>query len=150
MGILVTESVKVYKLSRRIYFMVVVTKINLRKRELGVLSPLEHDVLKILWKTPDGLRVRDVYNRLRKRRKIVLTSAAVILDRRHKKQFAASKVHDGPAGDYYVYYQALSQADFQKSLIDETVNRFIERFGPIAVNYFSERFSSKKKGHRHG
>ncbi len=125
--------------------MVVVTKINLKKKELGVLSPLENETLKILWKNPDGLRVRYVYKKLRKRRKIVLTSVAVILDRLHKKQLATRKVHFGLGGDYYIYYPALSQTDFQKSLIDITVDKIIERFGPVAVNYFSERFSRKKK-----
>src|SRR3970040_1583658 len=108
--------------------MVVVTKINLKKKEFGVLSPLEYDVLKILWKNPDGQRVRNVYNRMRKRRKIVLTSVAVILNRLHKKQFAARKTHFGLGGDFYIYYPSLSQNDFQKSLIDETVNKIIERF----------------------
>jgi len=130
--------------------MVIVTNIHLRKKDCGVVSPLENDVLKILWKNPKGMRVRDIYNRLKRNRKIALTSVAVILDRLYKKQFAARKVHYGLGGGYYIYYPTLSHDDFQKSVIDETVNGIIEKFGPIAVNYFNERFSKKTRGSKNG
>src|SRR3989338_5994917 len=98
--------------------MVNVNRIRFDKNSVSVLSPLENDVIKILWKQ-DERRVRDIYQTLKKRRKVALTSIAVILDRLYEKKLVSR-------------------------VIDKTVNKLIDKFGPVAVTYFSERFSKKK------
>ncbi len=121
-----------------------VNRIRLQKKNLGVLSPLETDVLATLWKNGEDLRVRDIYAVLRKKRKVALTSVAVILDRLHEKKIVKRTIETGRGGEHYIYSCRLSQKDFEESVIDKTVNKLIENFGPIAVNYFNERFSKKK------
>ena len=125
--------------------MVVVTNIRFSKRNLGVLSPLENDVLKVLWKNSDGARVREVHNILRKRRKVALTSVAVILDRLYDKKIVKRKIKTGRGGEYYIYSCCTNEQNFQASVIEKTVNKLIDNFGPVAVTYFNERFSKRRK-----
>lgn len=121
-----------------------VSRIRLQKKKLGVLSPLEMDVLNVLWRKDDGMRVRDIYSLLKNRRKVALTSVAVILDRLYEKQLVKRRIETGRGGEHYIYSFRMTQKDFEESVIDKTVNKLIENFGPIAVNYFNERFARKK------
>ncbi|MEK6837082.1 MAG: BlaI/MecI/CopY family transcriptional regulator, partial [Nanoarchaeota archaeon] len=95
--------------------MVKVSRISLEKRGLGVLSPLENDVLRVLWRQED-VRVRDIYNVLRKRRKVALTSVAVILDRLHKKGVVKRRVQSGLGGYHYIYSSKADEALFAESV----------------------------------
>jgi len=137
-----TIPVKLLKPPERLVIMQV-SRIRLHKKKLGVLSPLEMDVLTTLWKRQDGMRVRDIYSALKNKRKVALTSVAVILDRLYEKKIVKRGIETGRGGEHYIYSCRISQKDFEKSVIDKTVNKLIENFGPIAVNYFNERFSKK-------
>lgn len=121
--------------------MVRVSSIRFNEKSVAVLSPLENDVIKILWKR-DSMRVRDIYHILRKKRKVALTSVAVILDRLHEKRIVTRKIAVGRGGEHYIYSSSCSRQDFEQSVIDKTVNKLIDKFGPVAVTYFNERFSS--------
>ncbi|HIG98623.1 TPA: hypothetical protein HA231_04335 [Candidatus Woesearchaeota archaeon] len=104
-----------------------------------VLSPLESDVLEALW--PAGeMRVRQLYAILRKRRKVALTSVAVILDRLFEKGVVDRRIETGRGGLRYVYFPKKDRKQFEKSVVEETVNKLIGRFGSVAVSYFNERF----------
>ena len=124
--------------------MVKVSRISLEKKGLGVLSPLENDVIRVLWKQED-VRVRDIYNILRKRRKVALTSVAVILDRLHKKGIVKRRVQSGLGGYHYIYSSKANEAAFSESVIEKTVNKLIDNYGSIAVTYFNERFKKKRQ-----
>src|SRR3989338_466027 len=123
--------------------MVNVNRIRFDKNSVSVLSALENDVIKILWKQ-DERRVRDIYQTLKKRRKVALTSIAVILDRLYEKKLVSRRIENGRGGEHYIYSSKCTRQDFENSVIDKTVNKLIDKFGPVAVTYFSERFSKKK------
>ena len=123
--------------------MVKVNRIRFSENSVAVLSPLENDVIKILWKNKE-MRVRDIYFIIRKKRKVALTSVAVILDRLHEKKIVSRKIELGRGGEHYIYSSCCSQEDFEQSVIDKTVNKLIDKFGPVAVTYFNERFSKRK------
>ena len=125
--------------------MVVVTRLRFGKRNLGLLSTLEEDVLKILWRGGGGYKVREVHSILRKRRKVALTSIAVILDRLYQKKIAARKIKTARGGEYYIYFCRSDRRNFQESVIEKTVDKLIDSFGDIAVTYFNERFSKRRK-----
>ena len=114
------------------------------KRVLGsVLSPLESDVLNELW--PDReLRVRDIYHIVRKSKKIALTSVAVILDRLYERGIVDRKIETGRGGLRYLYFPKKNKKQFEKSVVEETVNKLIAKFGDVAVSYFNERFVKGK------
>lgn len=104
------------------------------------LSPLEAEVLQRLWEQ-EKMYVRDIYNCLKKERKVALTSIAVILDRLHKKGLVEREVEASRGGFRYLYSAAKDQKEFERTLVENTVNTLISRFGKTALSYFNERFS---------
>lgn len=110
----------------------------------SVLSPLEFDVLKLLWPNKT-LKVREIYNMLKPKRKVALSSIAVILDRLYEKDIVDRKVETGKGGLRYLYFPRKNKKQFEKSIVESAVNKLIERFGNTAVSYFNERFSERKK-----
>ncbi len=124
--------------------MVEARKIDLRKDNIGVLSPLQADILKALWKSNQST-VRKLYNTINSKKKIALTSVAVDLDRLHKKGLVERESENGLGGPHYIYSFSKSKTEFEKSVVDSTVNRLIEKFGSVAVSYFNERFSKTKE-----
>lgn len=112
--------------------------------DFDVLSPLEGDVLNVLW--PDRqMRVRDIYRLLRKERKVALTSIAVILDRLFGKGVVDRKIEPARGGLRYMYFPKKDRKQFETSVVEETVNKLIGKFGDVAVAYFNERFVRGKK-----
>lgn len=108
----------------------------------SLLSPLEGDVLRVLW--PDkSMRVREIHTRLKEKRKVALSSVAVICDRLHDKGIVARKIETARGGVRYVYYPTQDKNSFEKSVVEKTVNKLIETFGHTAVSYFNERFKKK-------
>ena len=106
----------------------------------SLLSPLESDVLKILWPNKK-MRVREIHTKLKS--KVALSSVAVILDRLHDKQIVAREIETARGGVRYIYYPTKDKNAFEKSVIDKTVNKLIKTFGPNAVSYFNERFTKR-------
>jgi predicted transcriptional regulator len=99
-------------------------------------------VLKILW--PDRkLRVREIHTKL-KGKKVALSSVAVILDRLHERGIVKRKIETARGGVRYIYFPTQDQKEFQKSIVEQTVNKLIESFGPTAVSYFNDRFARKR------
>lgn len=108
----------------------------------SVLSPLEADVLKILWPNKK-LKVRDIYSALTPNRKVALSSIAVILDRLYQRKIVKRECETGRGGMRYIYYPVKDRKQFEASVVEETVNQLINRFGHTAVSYFNERFAKK-------
>ncbi len=104
------------------------------------LSPLEGAVIQCLWRA-ERMYVRDIYNCLKKERKVALTSIAVILDRLHKKGLVERKIESSRGGFRYLYSAAKDEKEFERTLVENTVNTLINRFGKTALSYFNERFS---------
>ncbi|MEW6062822.1 MAG: BlaI/MecI/CopY family transcriptional regulator [Nanoarchaeota archaeon] len=113
-------------------------------KNLDSLSPLEKDVLNILW-AKKAMKVREIYSILQKRRKVALCSVAVILDRLYVKNIVNRKIETARGGIRYIYSPKQDKDGFEKSIIETTVNKLIERFGSKAVSYFNERFQEKRR-----
>lgn len=124
--------------------MVTVSRLRLHKKGVGIfLSPLEEDIIKILWKKEEA-RVREIYAGLRKRKQVALTSIAVSLDRLHKKKAVSRRIEEGLGGAHYIYSARKGRKEFERSLIDSAVNKLISNFGGVAVSYFNERFGKEE------
>ena len=105
----------------------------------SILSPLEQDVLKMLWPNKK-MKVREIYTLLKPNRKVALSSVAVILDRLHEKKVVERDMQTGRGGIRYIYFPKKNKSEFEKSVIEDAVNTLISKFGPTAVSYFHERF----------
>ncbi|MBI4738181.1 BlaI/MecI/CopY family transcriptional regulator [Candidatus Woesearchaeota archaeon] len=108
----------------------------------SVLSPLEADVLKVLWPNKK-LKVREIYNALKPNRKVALSSVAVILDRLYQRKIVERDFETGRGGIRYIYRPVKDRKQFEASVVEDAVNQLINRFGQTAVSYFNERFSKK-------
>ena len=108
----------------------------------SLLSPLESDVLKILWPNRE-LRVREIHTKLKPKKKVALSSVAVILDRLHNKGIVARKIETARGGVRYIYYPTQDKSEFEKSVVEKAVNQLIDSFGSNAVSYFNERFKKR-------
>jgi predicted transcriptional regulator len=108
-----------------------------------LLSPLESDVLRILWKK-EHVKAREVYDLLKRKRKVALTSVVVILDRLHKKGLVKRITKPGRGGYHYIYTPNTTKIDFEHSVMEGVTDKLIATFGNSAVNYFNERFSKRK------
>jgi predicted transcriptional regulator len=104
------------------------------------LSPLEQDVLKCLW-DKEKMYVREMYNCLKGKRKVALTSIAVILDRLHKKGLVERAVETSRGGFRYLYSASKDKVEFERHMVESAVNNIISRFGKTALSYFDERFA---------
>jgi len=108
------------------------------------LSPLEADVLAVLWPNQQR-KVREIYTILKPKRKVALSSIAVILDRLYEKQIVDRKVETGRGGLRYIYFPIKNKVQFERSVIESTVDKLINKFGSTAITYFNDRFQKKIK-----
>lgn len=107
------------------------------------LSPLESDVISILQNNKEYM-VRDLYSIIKKKRKVASSSISVILDRLFEKGLVQRKPQTCRGGMRFIYRIKKDKKDYEKSIIQGTVNKLLERFGNTAVTYFNERFSQKR------
>ena len=115
---------------------------NIKTNIECVLSPLEADILRAIWPNKT-MRVREVYNKLKKKKKVALSSVAVLLDRLYEKKVVDRKIETARGGLRYLYFPIKTKMQFEKSIVESTVDKLIERFGSTAVSYFNERFKEK-------
>jgi predicted transcriptional regulator len=125
-----------------------IKKMRISKNFDSILSPLEEDVLQILWPNKK-LKVREVYEILKsQKKKVALSSIAVILDRLHEKNIVGRKIETCRGGLRYVYCPQKDKKQFETSIIENAVNNLIERFGNTAINFFNERFKVKNENQK--
>ncbi|MEK6954389.1 MAG: BlaI/MecI/CopY family transcriptional regulator [Candidatus Micrarchaeota archaeon] len=120
--------------------MVKLKKIDFGKGDVAadtVMAPLESDMLNKLWEGGE-MTVRDLHGKMRG--KCALTSVAVSLDRLYQKKLVSRKIIKGKGGIHYIYSARLTKGEFEKSVVQQAVDRLIERFGPSAVSYFNEKY----------
>lgn len=128
----------------KLVIMVKLNKLRLdRKGVQSLLSPLETDALLILWKL-EKARTREIHRLVKRRKKVALTSVAVILDRLHQKGIVVRTIENGRGGSHYIYSPRFSKQEFEESIVDHTVNKLINNFGQVAANYFYKRFSKRQ------
>lgn len=124
----------------------IVKKLSLEKRGIeALLSPLEADILRVLWSENKELLVRDVHGKLKKGKRVAITSVAVMLDRLHKRGMVDRQARTGRGGSHYLYSAKTDRCGFERSVVESVVNGLISNFGPSAVSYFGERFSDGKE-----
>lgn len=125
--------------------MVTIEKVRLHKKGYeSILSPLESAILDALWQKREA-KVKEIHAVLRQRKRIAVTSVAVGLDRLHKKGIVMREMETGQGGVHYIYSPLNEKADFDRSVLENIVDKLIYNFGEIAVTYFNERFSKSRQ-----
>lgn len=107
-----------------------------RKKLMG-LGPVEAEILEVLWKNEE-MKVRDIHAKLKK--KVAQSSVAVLLDRLFDRRLVTRRTETGRGGLFYIYSASVTRPEFEKHVVEQTVDNLLKHFGPTAVNYFNERF----------
>lgn len=115
---------------------------HLDKETVRVLSPLEKDILMVLWKKQQA-RAREVYQMLKITRELALSSVAVLLDRLYQRKIVDRKVEIAQGGPRYIYSPKQNKNEFETAVVENTVNKLIAAFGKNAIAYFHERFGKE-------
>lgn len=116
---------------------------NIGEKELqAFLGPLEVNVIEIIWNSKKPLTVREVYEKLRRKRKIAYTTIMTTMDRLYDKGLLDRKAEKGRGGIFYVYWPKFEKNSFKKSAVHEVLNSLVENFGEIVASYFVEKISS--------
>lgn len=116
----------------------------LTKEVFSTLSPLESDIVKTI-RLNRNYTTRDVYSLIRKKKKVAESSVPVLLDRLFKKGLLKRKTESAKGGVRFIYSLGGSKEEFERSVVENVVNKMVERFGSKAIAYFNESFSKRKR-----
>ncbi|MBS3079984.1 BlaI/MecI/CopY family transcriptional regulator [Candidatus Pacearchaeota archaeon] len=108
------------------------------------LSPLESFIIKSL-KPNKKYSSQTVYNLVNKNKKVSRSSIPVILDRLYKKGILTRETETARGGIRFIYRLQLNIEKFERSVVENTVNSLIKRFGEKAIVYFNESVTKQKR-----
>ncbi len=111
---------------------------------LQALSPLENEIINLLVKQ-NRYGAADIYSLLNKKKKVAPSSVSVILDRLYKKGLVSRETETARGGIRFKYRLETNKERYERTMIENTVNLFIKKFGTKAVAYFNESFDHLKK-----
>lgn len=123
-----------------------ISQYNIEGKELqAFLGPLETSIIEIMWSSKQPLTVRDVYEKLRRRKRIAYTTVMTTMDRLYEKGLLDRRMEKGRGGVLYMYWPKFEEHNFKKSAVHEVLNSLMENFGEIVASYLVERLSSNEK-----
>ncbi len=111
------------------------------KEIIDSLSPLESVVINAI-KPNNKYRVKDVYALIKTNAS--KSSIPVILDRLYIKGLLNRKVENSKGGIRFIYTLNKNKEQFERSIVDSTINALIRRFGSKAIVYFNESLKKKR------
>lgn len=96
------------------------------------LGELEAVIMKTIWKL-NRASVRQVLNRLKKKRKLAYTTVMTVMARLADKRVLKRKLDESGA---YIYTPVQDKQDFLASTSKKAINRLIKEFGEVAIAQF--------------
>lgn len=102
------------------------------KKSNHSLGELEAEIMETIWKL-NRASVRQVLNRLKKKRKIAYTTVMTVMTRLADKGVLKRKLDESGA---YIYTPVQDRQDFLASTSKKAINRLINEFGEVAVAQF--------------
>ncbi len=106
-----------------------INKIGKLRQPLGAL---EADIMEAMWALSDA-SVRQVFDRLRKKRKIAYTTIMTVMSRLHNKGVLKRRLNDDGA---YIYRPAQDKKIFIAAISKKAITDLIKSFGEVAVAQF--------------
>jgi predicted transcriptional regulator len=124
-----------------------ISQYNLRGKEIeAFLGPLEASIIGVIWNSEKKpLRVREVYEKLKKKKSIAYTTVMSTMDRLYDKALLDRRIEKGKGGLFYVYWPRLEEQNFKKSAVREVINSLVENFGEIVTSYLVEEAASDEQ-----
>jgi len=123
-----------------------ISQYSVGKKELqAILGPLEASVLETIWNFKRPVTVREVYEKLKKKKKIAYTTVMTVMDRLYNKGLLDRKIEKGRGGLLYVYWSKFEPQNFKKSVVQEVLDSLMENFGDMVISCLIERVATDKQ-----
>ena len=105
---------------------------------IKILSDAEREIMEIVW--CDGeVCVRDVLEKLQKKKKIAYTTVMTVMSRLHEKGVLARKMNGSGA---FVYESVSDKKTFIEKKSKKLIKSFLKEYGDVAVAQFLEVIES--------
>ncbi len=111
----------------------------------AILGPLEADVLKAVYSMGRPVRVREVYESMRKARKIAYTTVMSTMNTLYEKGILDRKITNGKGGLLYVYWPKMSKEEMERTAVKQILDSMVQNFGDAVTSYLTELDKTSKK-----
>lgn len=103
-----------------------------------VLSPLESEVMGIMWREKRAT-ARTVYTRLKSKHSINRSTVNVILGSLRKRGLLTSSVSKGRGGLKYVYKVKISRGKFEREVVGKVLDSLLDSYGRTSKKLMKEK-----------
>jgi predicted transcriptional regulator len=120
-----------------------ITQYNIEGRAVeAFLGPLEAAIINIMWDSKKPLSVREVYEILKKNKKIAYTTVMSTMDRLHTKNLLDRQIQKRKGGIYYAYWPKFEKRNFEQSAVREVISSLLQNFGKTVTNSLIEEMET--------
>jgi len=110
----------------------------------AILGPLEADVLNAVYSFNKSIRVREVYEKMKKERKIAYTTVMSTMNTLFEKGILDRKVINGKGGLLYIYWPKMSRSEIERSAVKQIMDSLLKNFGETVTSYLVDLDTSNK------
>lgn len=103
-----------------------------------VLSPLESDIMDIMWREKRAT-VRTVYTRLKSKHSVHRPTVNAVMSSLCKRGLLSARVSKGRGGLKYIYKVRLSRTRFEREVVGKVVDSLLSSFRKTAKKQMRER-----------
>ncbi|MGQ9515026.1 MAG: BlaI/MecI/CopY family transcriptional regulator [Thermoproteota archaeon] len=103
-----------------------------------IFGTLEAKVMNTIWSLRTPVRVRDVYERLKKEKRIAYTTVMSTMNTLFEKGFLDRKITKGRGGLLYVYWPKKTRQEVERSAVKRVIDSLIRNFGDSVTSYLVE------------
>jgi len=102
---------------------------------IQILGELEKEVMDVVWENSSPVTVREVLQRISKKRQVAYTTIMTIMTRLVDKGLLSRKTNGSKA---YIYHAVYSREKFLTKVSKQIIKNFISIFGQAAVAHFAQ------------
>ena len=103
-----------------------------------MLSPLESEIMEILWKEKKAT-ARHVFNRLKVKHSISRSAVNATMNGLCKRGLLSTKLSKGKGGLKYIYRIKLSRGRFEREVVDKIIDSLFESYKRTAQKKMKEK-----------
>ena len=111
----------------------------------SILGPLEAEVLNTVFEKKTSVRVREVYEELKKKRKIAYTTVMTTMNTLFEKGLLDRRIEKGRGGLLYVYWPRMSKKEIERSVVSQVIDSLLKNFGDSVTSYLMEMTTSDEE-----
>jgi len=110
-----------------------------------ILGPLEADVLNTVYEMKKPVKVREVYEKMKKERKIAYTTVMSTMNTLFEKGLLDRRVVGGKGGLLYVYWPKMSRVEIERSAVKQIIDSLVKNFGEAVTSYLVDMKTQDKE-----